>query len=314
MDNKINKKQSDFPKITIVTVVINLIKNNRIKLFERCVKSIQTQTYPNIEHIVIDGASTDGTIELLEEMNLNYISEKDTGIYDAMNKGVKRASGKYIAFMNSDDYYASPNAIQEAINKLIETNADAVYGDVYFIENNQEPEKAVRFHIGSGLYHVSVSHQGFFCTVDSLKEIGLFDTTYKIAADFDSFYKMILTGKLILPVDSIIAYFSIGGLSSTQIELSKEEAIRVIYENISRVHPSFTYKKAVSIYKKKLMPLFLYLKLRKHINPQMVRQFNHYFIKYTKRFMMRWLFTFRLNKKPKCVRICGLTLFGKPYN
>ena len=93
-----------FPKVTIVTVVYNLIENGREQYFRQCLESVHKQLYQNIEHIVIDGASNDGTIDLLEEYNkkgwIKYYSEPDTGIYDAMNKGIEKATGKYIVFLN----------------------------------------------------------------------------------------------------------------------------------------------------------------------------------------------------------------------
>lgn len=97
------------PKVTIVTVVYNLIKADRRNYFIECLESVHKQTYSNIEHLVIDGASNDGTLEILKEYAnmgwIKYISEPDTGIYNAMNKGILKAQGKYIVFLNSDDFF-----------------------------------------------------------------------------------------------------------------------------------------------------------------------------------------------------------------
>ena len=93
------------PLVSIITVTRNLIDAGRKDFFRQCVESVRMQDYPNIEHLIIDGASTDGTVDLLKEMNVNYISEPDAGIYTAINKGISLSEGKYVAFLNSDDFY-----------------------------------------------------------------------------------------------------------------------------------------------------------------------------------------------------------------
>ncbi len=311
MQKKLNNKNGDLPKMTIVTVVINLIKNNRKDVFIQCVKSIREQTYPNIEHIIIDGASTDGTIELLKELKLNYISEKDTGIYDAMNKGIKHATGKYIAFMNSDDYYAAPNVIQEVMDKFQETNADAVYGKALILGNNKNLYNT--YNISTCLYHMPVCHQAFFCTVDSLKEIGMFDTTYRIAGDYNSIYKMVINKKLFISIDLLCACFNMGGISDKFQELSRNETFRVIQENVSQFNKTFTIENAITAYNKKFIPLSIYRQMRKSIHSQIIRNFDYVFIKSFTKNILHWIITMRLNKRAPCIRLFGVTFYGKTY-
>ena len=97
------------PKVTVITATYNLIKNGREKSFRQCVESVHHQTYKNIEHLIIDGASTDGTLELIAEYEkkgwLRCVSEPDKGMADAMNKGIQKASGEYVIILISDDYY-----------------------------------------------------------------------------------------------------------------------------------------------------------------------------------------------------------------
>ena len=103
------------PKVTVITITFNLIKAGRKQTFIKCMESVHNQNYKNIEHLIIDGASTDGTLDLLKEYQkkgyIKYKSKKDKGIWDAMNKGIDVASGDYITFLNSDDFYCCDDAV-----------------------------------------------------------------------------------------------------------------------------------------------------------------------------------------------------------
>ena len=115
IQNLIKELSEDkMPKITIVTATYNLIKAGRKEFFKKCIESIYSQTYKNFEHIIIDGASDDGTLDLIKEIapRSTVISEPDKGIYDAFNKGVKKASGEYVHFLNSDDYYTDKKSLE----------------------------------------------------------------------------------------------------------------------------------------------------------------------------------------------------------
>ncbi len=126
------------PLVTIVTITRNLIKEGRKDFFRQCVDSVKMQDYSHIEHVIVDGASDDGTLDLFNELGLEYISEPDTGIYNAFNKGVKRANGKYIAFLNSDDYYIIPNAVTLVVDALEKSNADFTYAPVSIVNERGE--------------------------------------------------------------------------------------------------------------------------------------------------------------------------------
>ena len=298
--------QKDLPCVTIVTVVLDLIKNKREEMFRRCVQSIRQQTYPNIEHMVIDGASTDGTIDLLETMNLTYFSEKDTGIYDAMNKGILKATGKYIAFMNSDDYYASPTAVQSIVQKMIETNADGAYGRAYIVGRPGKKDLLKSYWIGQVLYRMPVCHQAFFCTVDSLKEQGLFDTSFRIAGDYNAICKMVVSGKLIVPVSQAVACFVLGGISTQFIQKAKDESIRVIEQNLG-----VSSKQAHAIAQNKYVPFRLYKQMRKRIHPDMVHSFDTVFVKQLWYRCLHFMVTLHLRKGSRYVRLFGIRLIGQ---
>lgn len=124
--------KNNTPKVSIVTTTLNLFKDNRQEFFRKCIESVHNQTYPNIEHIIIDGASTDDTLELIKEYQkkgwITYYSERDKGIDDAYNKGLKKATGKYIAYMNSDDCYYADDVIETSIKMMEEEQADYCYG------------------------------------------------------------------------------------------------------------------------------------------------------------------------------------------
>ncbi len=117
-------------RVSIITVVYN--GKNTI---EDCIKSVAGQTYPDIEHIIIDGGSTDGTLDVIKKYNnkINgWISEPDKGIYDAMNKGMKHATGDVIGILNSDDIYADEFIMENVVNTILENNVDSCYGKLFY--------------------------------------------------------------------------------------------------------------------------------------------------------------------------------------
>lgn len=179
------------PKISIVTVV----KNGERHL-EQCVKSILSQTYENIEYIIIDGKSTDGTLDIIKkyEKSLAYwISESDTGIYDGMNKGVIRATGDWILFINSDDYLVDNSVIQKSIPFLQETTDLVAYGKmIYILPSGQEltigDDWSKIKNIFRNFTMGSISHQSTF-HAKQLFCHQLYNTNYKLAGDYDFLLK-----------------------------------------------------------------------------------------------------------------------------
>lgn len=201
--------------LTICTVCYNSGKT-----IERCIKSVVSQLTDEVEYLIIDGKSSDNTIDIIKKYSkdLKYVSEKDNGIYDAMNKGIKMATGKYILFMNSDDYF-NDGAIK-VILQSIKSNKDCYYGDAnYIIENKYG--KYIKKYVGcpdGKIEHVvggpQWSHQSFLVKVDRLKQIGYFDEQFKIIADWDSMVALYKLGCSFEHIDYIISDFTIGGTSS----------------------------------------------------------------------------------------------------
>jgi len=197
-------------KISIITPTFN-----SEKYLERCIKSIQSQDYNDIEHIIIDGDSNDETKEIIKKYRNNktiLISEKDDGIWDAMNKGLKIASGDIVCFLNSDDYYY-PNAIKTVVKYFKNNDIDFLFGTTqkYKLMYGYKPWK-IRFSFGFYTSH-SV---GFFINREKHLKIGFYNTKY-FSADLDFFYKMIVKFKLkgvATKKNEVLGKFQAGGFSS----------------------------------------------------------------------------------------------------
>ena len=229
-------------KISIITPTFN-----SEKYLERCIKSIQSQDYNNIEHIIIDGDSTDETRNIIKKYHNNktiLISEKDDGIWDAMNKGLKIASGDIIGFLNSDDYYY-PNAIKTVVKYFNNNNIDVLFGTTqkYKLMHGYKPLK-IRFSFGFYTSH-SV---GFFINREKHLKIGFYNKKY-LSADLDFFYKMIVKFKLkgvATKKNEVLGKFQSGGFSSKVNFLDHLKDLNKIRidngQNIYYVNLIFFYK------------------------------------------------------------------------
>ena len=200
------------PKISIITV----IKNNK-EYIEKNILSLINQNYKNYEHIIIDGGSTDGSKEIIQNYRQNithFVSEKDEGIYDSMNKGIDLASGDIIGILNSDDYFYE-DALQ-IVKSYFETmpNIDFLFGSVnkHIIKHGFYPNKIFC------TFEFYTSHSlGFFIKSSSQKKIGYYNIKYIYSADYDLFYRMIVKFKLIgtsTKKNEIMGFFNPHGLSS----------------------------------------------------------------------------------------------------
>jgi len=215
------KKQSkkNMPLITVVTAV-----RNGEKTLEETILSVINQTYANVEYIVIDGASADGTLDIIRkyEDKIDYwMSEPDKGIYDAMNKGIALSCGDYIALLNSDDWYEL-NACELIVNKINEVNADVYYAMMRVLNEKKE----VLFIYGYTdrvLYRYMIAHPTCFIKKEIYK-LYQYDTKYKSSADYDFIIRLKKNNSNFVFIEHIIANFRSGGISysiSAQIETSK---------------------------------------------------------------------------------------------
>lgn len=207
------------PKVTVVTVTYNLYSDDRIELFKQCLESVHNQTYPNIEHIIIDGASTDGTIDVLKEYEkkgwIKVYSEKDNGIDDAYNKGTKHASGKYIAWMNSDDSYFDENAVEASIKQLEENNADYCYGKQMTFDRSGKKLWPFVPKIENFWKDMPFSHQTLFVKKEVLEKIGGYNTDCGMGGDYFLVLQLILNDYKGVFVDEFISHYTMGGFSGS---------------------------------------------------------------------------------------------------
>lgn len=207
-------------KISLITVTYNSELTIR-----DTIRSVLAQTY-NVEYIIVDGLSTDNTINIIKEFepkfngHLNWISECDLGIYDAMNKGIKMSTGDIIGILNSDDFFTS-NTVLETVVKSFENNhIDAVYGDVHFV-SPRDLNKCVRYY-SSRIFKRSLmrigmmpAHPSFYAKKSLFEKFGNYKTDYKICADFDLLLRFIYIHKisiLYLPIDMVT--MRLGGAST----------------------------------------------------------------------------------------------------
>ena len=212
-------------KISIITVT-----KNSENFLEECILSLDKQSYRNYEHIIIDGCSTDNTINIIKKYKdkiAYWVSEKDEGLYDAMNKGIKKCSGDIIGILNSDDIYY-PQALR-IVNEYFNLNKelDFLFGSVnkYKLLHGYNPKK-IKWSFGFYTSH-SV---GFFIKKKSQLKVGPYNLKYKYSSDYDLFYRMIVHFKLkgiATKKEEILGKFRSGGISSklSYLEYLKENTI-----------------------------------------------------------------------------------------
>ena len=240
--------QNNEPKITIVTVTYNLIKAGRKDFFRQCIESVHNQTYKNIEHIVIDGASTDGTVKLLEQYQekgwIKYYSEPDKGIYDAMNKGLKLAIGDYIAFLNSDDYYHDKKGIQTVVKFILSKKPDFCYGTCNYITESGDFYGVLEPVVGSFFVRMPFSHQTLFVNTKLMRKLGGFDAkNFKSAGDYDFIIRLYLSGAKGYKFNTNFVNYRTGGLSDVQREQSESECVKSFVKNYAKMDKTIDYKK-----------------------------------------------------------------------
>ena len=214
-------------KITIITVVYNAKS-----LIEQTIKSVLGQTYPFIEYIIIDGASTDGTLNIVEQYRSSLAvihSEKDHGIYDAMNKGLKKATGENVLFLNAGDLLMDAETLTTIFSS--QPGADVYYGSTEIIsaDGNTIGERRlkppVKLNWKSLRFGMCVSHQSFIAK-RSLCE--LYDLQYKVSADIDWVIRILKKADTVVNVHQTISKFLEGGLSSKRRRIALTERFKIM--------------------------------------------------------------------------------------
>ncbi len=213
--------------LSVITVVYNNVKD-----IERTMLSVLNQTWPNIEYIVVDGQSTDGTSKIVNSYKIKIaklISEKDEGLYDAMNKGLAAATGDYVIFMNSGDEFYETDTVEKVFNSS--KSADIYYGETEMIDANGESlgrrrHKAPHeFTWRSFKYGMSISHQAIYIR-RSLTEP--YDRRYQLSADIDWIIRAAKKAKKIVNVNQYVAKYQVGGMSKTKHRQSLMERFDIM--------------------------------------------------------------------------------------
>ncbi len=221
---------------------------NSEKTIEKTLSSIENQTYSNIEYIIIDGGSSDRTLSLIEQhrdrlpKNLRIISERDKGIYDAMNKGIHMANGSLIGIVNSDDWYEH-DTIEQAVTHYQGNSYEVLYG----MQRNYlgDKEKAILFFHHDFLSEQMITHPTCFVTKGAYQALGLFDLSYRSAADYDLMLRFWRSQKVVFtPILRVLSNFRLGGMSSSQKGVRENAAIRCRYRYISKKRYYFVVAKS----------------------------------------------------------------------
>ncbi|WP_298751674.1 glycosyltransferase family 2 protein [uncultured Arcobacter sp.] len=227
-------------KVSVVTVTYNAER-----YLNKTIKSIIEQDYPNIEYIIIDGASSDNSVDTIKEYkeNISYwISEPDFGIYDAMNKGIEKATGEWILFMNAGDTFFNSSTITDFINN-VNIDTELYNGAINFVDENK-----ITYKPPHGLEKVWVTvpcwHQASFIKTSLMKKCK-YSLEYKIAGDHDFYLKCFINNNKFQFTNKIIANMLAGGLHKQQAKLAQIESIKIIANyapNIDLVYDSTFYK------------------------------------------------------------------------
>ena len=236
------KKKSliEKPLISIITVVFN-----GGMTLEDTILSVLKQTYSNIEYIIIDGGSNDDTLDIIQKYDTEldfWLSEEDEGIYDAMNKGIKLASGDYIGILNSDDFFSNPQVVKKIAERFVAEKVDAVFSQLDIVDPNNflrilRKCRVNRLSIFMLRIGVMPAHPTFYCRKSCYQKLGdtPYQTDYLIASDFELVLRLLLTQKISWSyIAETMVIMRAGGVSSSSIKsrlILNREIIRACMEN-----------------------------------------------------------------------------------
>lgn len=243
-------------KISIITVCYNSVETIR-----DTIESVLSQQYPDIEYIIVDGASKDGTLELISEYEgriSKVISESDKGIYDAMNKGVQAATGDFVGILNSDDVFAGSDVIQNLVAHLKNNpSADAVYADLVFVQR-KEMDVVTRRYSSSGFspwkvrFGFMIPHPTFYARRELFEKYGNYKLGYRVSADFELMARFMSKGVKMVRHSAVMVKMREGGISTTgfwwrihqNLEIVRACRENGIYTNILLVAMKVPFKLA----------------------------------------------------------------------
>lgn len=222
-----------FPKVSVVTTTYNDIEN-----LKRILAEVKKQTYPNIEHIIVDGGSTDGTVEFLKELEekepgrISWMSEKDNGIYDAINKGIRMATGDIVGCCF--DRYADEGVLMRMVEIMEKEGTDGVHGDLCYMDGDRIVRK---WHQGQGVIRSGwmPGHPTLYLKKAVYDKFGLYRTDYRISGDYEFMVRILYRKEVKLSyLPEILIYMSHGGTSTNSLGAYVEsmmEGHRALVEN-----------------------------------------------------------------------------------
>jgi len=209
-------------KISIITAVYNNKAN-----IGHCIESVLSQTYPTVEHIVIDGLSTDGTVDIIQSYQTHiskWVSEKDNSIYDALNKGISLATGDVVGFLHSDDVFDTRFTLEKVAGLFNQTHCDAVYGDLVYVSKIDTTNivrywKSCPFDVTKFRQGWMPPHPTLFMTKKTYDVFGLFNLNYRIASDYDLMLRTVGSGQLVCQyLPEIVTRMRVGGASNKSLK------------------------------------------------------------------------------------------------
>lgn len=253
-------------KISIITATYNSSKTLR-----NTIESILNQTHNDIEYIIVDGLSKDNTIDIVKEYEpkfngrMRWISEKDKGLYDAMNKGIKMATGEVIGILNSDDLLMDNNVLHD-IATAFDNDTDAVFSNLYFVKQD-DISQVVRIWKGSPYKSFTrgwhPAHPTFYVRKEVYEKYGIFDTTFDVSADFELMLRLIEKNKIRTKyLDRFTIRMRMGGESTGSIKniiKGNKNIYRAFEKNDIKVSPLYSFyrltPKVIDLIKRKIQPI-----------------------------------------------------------
>lgn len=227
--------------ITLITACFNSATTIRTAM-----ESVLRQTWPEIEYLVIDGGSTDGTVDIIREYEprfagrMRWVSERDKGLYDALNKGIRKASGEIIGILNADDFYAADDLLAYVAQVFENPAVDSVFGDVCFVRD-QDLSKSVRYYSSKHFkpclarFGYMPAHPTFYCRREMFEKFGYYHTDYRIAADHELLIRLLVKERITYRyLRRVFVVMRLGGMSTRSVEstlILNQENVRACRAN-----------------------------------------------------------------------------------
>lgn len=245
--------------ISIITATFNSAKT-----LKDTIQSVLRQTNKDFEYLIIDGGSTDETIDIVKSYEsefsgrLKWVSEKDEGIYDAMNKGIKMASGDVVGILNSDDYFTSDDILQTVADAFKCQEIDAIYGDIHFIRDGN-PQKCIRYYSSRMFrpfwlrFGFMPAHPSFYCKREVFEKAGLYSLDYKIGADYEMMVRLFKKYRIMSQyINKDFVTMRTGGASNNNVR----SRITLINEDVKACKENGVYTNSLFVMLKFMYKIF----------------------------------------------------------